>query len=134
MPYSVDLPVRYRDLDPRKHVNHAVYVTLFEEAKAAYYKDVLGVGLDDAPTVVRTFDIEYLGPISLDDMVTVEVTVSDIGETSFTMRYALFTNGDRAATGRTVSVMMTDDLSEPTPIPEEWRERIRAHGRDSTPP
>lgn len=127
MAYSTECDVRYRDLDPRKHVNHAVYVTMFEEAKADFFADVLGVTLDAAPTMVRALDIEYHGSITFEQTVRIELTVESIGETSFTLTYELRADGTVAATGRTVSVYMTDDLAAPAPVPEAWRTRVESY-------
>lgn len=124
MAYTTECEVRYRDLDPRKHVNHAVYVTFFEEAKADYFENVLGVTLDEAPTMVRALDVEYRDSITFDQSVTIDLRVTDVGETSFTIEYELRADGGMAATGRTVSVYMTDDLRATAPVPSEWRSRI----------
>lgn len=122
--YETDLTVRYRDLDPRGHVNHAVYVTYFEEAKAAFFEDVLGVPLDEAPTVVRALEVDYAGSITLDEEVTVDLVVTDIGTTSFTIEYDLFTGRDRVATGSTVSVFIEPATGQPRPLPDDWRDSL----------
>lgn len=52
MPYTADIPVRFRDLDPMKHVNNAVYATYLEQARALFYEDVVGVALSEIETVL----------------------------------------------------------------------------------
>lgn len=124
MSFTMECPVRYRDLDPRKHVNHAVYITFFEEAKAAYFESVLGVSLDEAPTMVRALDVEFRRSITLEESVRVDLRVTDVGESSFTIEYELFAAGELAATGHTVSVYLTSDLSTTAPVPDSWREQF----------
>ncbi len=40
--YAVD--VRFRDLDPMGHAHHSLPLIYFEEARAAYWRDVVGQG------------------------------------------------------------------------------------------
>lgn len=122
--FETDLAVRYRDLDPRGHVNHAVYVTYLEEAKAAFFEDVIGVPLDEAPTVVRALEVDYAGSITLDEEVSIELVVTDIGRTSFTIEYDLLTGPDRVATGTTVSVFIEPTTGNPQLLPDDWRESL----------
>jgi hypothetical protein len=39
---ETDVRILYRDRDPLKHVNNAVYVTYLEEARAAFHESVVG--------------------------------------------------------------------------------------------
>jgi len=121
--YDHDVEVRYRDLDPRKHVNHAVYVSFLEQAKGAFFLDVLDTSLADADTAVRTLELDYLAPIHPDGTVRVSLGPIDPGETSYAIEYEIADGGDVAATARTVSVLL-DGTGTPRPLPGEWRERM----------
>lgn len=70
--YGYTTDVRYRDLDPRGHVNHVVYVSYMEQAKGAFLREVVGVALDEVNTVVRSLDVEYERSIESDQQVTVD--------------------------------------------------------------
>lgn len=126
--YSYSTDVRYRDLDPRGHVNHAVYVSYMEQAKGAFFAEVVGVPLDEANTVVRSLDVDYERSIEGDQQVTVDLRVENVGETSFTISYRLSADGADVATAETVSVLL-DETGTPRAIPDCWRRRIKEHGR-----
>lgn len=126
--YGYTTDVRYRDLDPRGHVNHVVYVSYMEQAKGAFLEDVVGVTLDEVNTVVRSLDVDYERSIESGQQVTVDLRVESVGETSFTITYRLSADGDEVATARTVSVLL-DEGGEPRSIPERWRRRIEEYGR-----
>ena len=117
--YTHEIAVQYRDLDPRSHVNHAVYVSYMEQAKGRFMADELGVALDEVDTVVRHLELDYLDSIEAGRTVAVTVRPADVGETSFTLDYELRVSGDAVATGRTVSVLLGE--AGPRPLPEEWR-------------
>jgi acyl-CoA thioester hydrolase len=129
-PFVVRLDVRFRDLDPMGHVNNAVYATYLEEARKAYYDAVIGVPLDDAPTVLASLDIEYRSPIGLDDAVRVEMRIRDPGGSSLPMTYELYAGETLAATAETVQVVIDPETERSDAIPSAWRQRIERH-RDS---
>lgn len=121
--YTHDVPVRFRDLDPRSHANHAVYVSYCEQAKAALFEDVLETSLAVAPTVVRSLDVEYERSVELGDEVVVTLQVGHLGRTSYSIEYDLVVDGERVATARTASVVL-DAAGNPEPLPDVWRERL----------
>lgn len=127
--YGYTTDVRYRDLDPRGHVNHVVYVSYMEQAKGAFLREVVGVPLDEVNTVVRSLDVEYERSIESGQEVTVELRVENVGETSFTIDYRLSADGEEVASAETVSVLLDED-GTPRPIPDDWRRRIEEYDRD----
>jgi len=121
--YDYDIAVQYRDLDPRKHVNHAVYVSYLEQAKGAFFVDVLGTSLADVDTAVRSLDVDYLAPVLPDRTATVTLGPIEVGETSYTIAYEVVADGTVAAEAETVSVLLDDD-GRPRRVPDAWREHL----------
>lgn len=125
-PFTIPVPVRFRDLDPLGHVNNAVHASYIEEARVAYFKSLLDVDLDTVGTVVASLSIDYRRPIELGDKLLVEITVPEIGTTSLTTEYELRVDAEIVATARVVQVLYDDERGEPTPIPDEWRSTVEA--------
>ncbi|MFW6376918.1 MAG: acyl-CoA thioesterase [archaeon] len=124
--FTTDVPVRYRDLDPEGHVNHAVYVSFLELTRVQYLREVIGAGIDDLNAVVAHLEIDYRRPIAFEETATVALRVTDLGRSSVTMAYEIRAGGDVSATAETVMVRV-DDEGDPTPMPGEWREVIREY-------
>lgn len=124
--FEVGLDVRLRDVDFMGHVNNAVYATFLEEAREAYFADVIGVSLTDVGTVLATLTIDYVRPIEADADVTVALRVSELGTSSLPMEYEIRADGERAATARTVQVLVDRETEQSQSIPTEWRTRIEA--------
>ena len=124
-PVVVPIPVRYRDLDTFNHVNNAVFLTYFEVARVAYFRELARVYPGDRfrPVVVRA-EVDYKRSIRLEDEVRVGVRVARVGGTSFTMAYRVEANGHLAAEGKTVHAWLGEDW-RPARIPEPIRARIR---------
>jgi acyl-CoA thioester hydrolase len=123
--YAVDVPVRYQDVDALGHVNNAIYATYLEEARVQYLPDVLGdTGAIEA--VLANLEIDYRRPVTLEDgVVTVAVSVVDVGTKSVTFEYEVYASGDLAAEASTVQVAYDADTGSSVEIPEAWRQRLR---------
>jgi acyl-CoA thioester hydrolase len=121
--YTHDIEVQYRDLDPRRHVNHVVYASYAEQAKGRFFADVLGTPLVDTSTVVRTLEVDYRAPVDPDETVRVTLGPVAVGESSLRIEYELSVGGEVVATARTVSVYLGED-GRPERIPDAWREPL----------
>lgn len=125
--FTVELPVRFRDLDPMGHVNNAVYATYLEHARARYFRDVVGESLPTADTVLVHLSIDFQAPIEIDDdVVEVAMWIPRLGESSIPMEYEVRTGGTVAATAETVQVAFDRDVGTSKPIPDAWGAAIEA--------
>jgi acyl-CoA thioester hydrolase len=107
---SVEIEVRYRDMDANAHVNNAVYFTYFEQARIAYFTAVRGgasPGAVEIPVVIAEATCRYRSPATLGEVLVVGVRVSAMRRSSFTMEYAVREreSGRLVATGTTVQVV-----------------------------
>lgn len=124
--FRTKVDVRFRDLDTMGHVNNALYATYLEEARSAYFREVIGESLPDVDTVLAHLSIDFRAPIELGDAVSVDLVVPDLGESSIPMEYELRTHGSLAATAETVQVVWNRDEGGSKPVPNRWRERIES--------
>lgn len=125
--HHVDISLRYRDLDPMRHVNNAVYSSFLEQARDAYFREVLGTRLDAEDVVIADIEIQFEGPVTMaDDTVQVYTRVPSLGTSSFPIEYAVAASGERKATGKTTLVCYDSESESSRPIPDDWREQITA--------
>ncbi|WP_096389670.1 acyl-CoA thioesterase [Halopenitus persicus] len=126
--FTTEIAVRFRDVDSMGHVNNAVYATYLEQARAAYFREVLGRDLSAVETVLASLSIDYRAPIDLDDeAVTVEIGVPEIGTASVPMTYTIATDAGVAAEAESVQVSYDADAGESVPLPKDWRSTIREY-------
>ena len=125
MPYTTEIQVRFRDFDPMRHVNNALYVTYLEQARASFYDEVVGVPLAEVDTVLAQLEMSYEKAIDEVDSVTVELSVGELGESSIPMAYEIRAGETRYATGRTVQVYIDRETGDSRRIPDRYRERLR---------
>lgn len=115
--------VRWRDVDGLNHVNHAVFLTYLEEARDAFYAQIMG---SDPIYVVVRLEVNFRAQVRYPDRrVTVRVEVVQLGSTSLTTRETILTpSGDVAADARVVTVRWDADSHKPVPFTEAERARL----------
>lgn len=125
--FETEFRVRFRDVDAMGHVNNAVYATYLEQARADYFREVLGETLSEVGSVLASISIEFRAPVEGDDVVTVALGISELGTSSIPMAYEVRReDGTVAATAETVQVVYDRETESSRPIPDAWREAIEA--------
>ncbi len=119
--YTTDIDVRFRDIDPLRHVSHTVYVVYMQQARLEFCEEALALPESDYDTVVVHLEVDYHDDVARGDDVAVETSITDVGESSFTMGYEVTANGETAATGESVQVVVDATTGDPCPVPDEWR-------------
>ena len=123
------IEVRYGDLDPQRHVNHATYLTYMEIARARYLQHLGiwdGVDFDRLGVIIAAASCSYLRPIHYGMSVQVGVRTTRLGTKSLHMEYSLedAQDGSELATGTTVLVAYDYLQNRSRDIPREWRATI----------
>ncbi|MFW5691224.1 MAG: acyl-CoA thioesterase [Chloroflexota bacterium] len=127
--YHTPMAIRYRDMDTLGHVNNAVYLSYFEQARVGYFNDqqlwtgepsVLGL-------IVARITVEYKQPLAMSDgIIDVWTRCSRLGTRSFTMEHIITRATDNAvaATGEIVVVVFDYVNNQTVPLPDAWRARL----------
>lgn len=128
-PITVRFPVHWSEMDAYGHVNNARYFSWFETVRIAYLHQVglvnpQGTTSDVGPIIANT-SADYLKPVVFPANLVVGARVSRIGNTSFTMEYAVEDEaGTRYARGSAVVVTLRYPAMEKVPVPENVRAAI----------
>lgn len=123
------IEVRYGDLDPQRHVNHAKYFTYMEMARAKYIEQLglwQGRDFDRLGMIVAQASCDYKQAIRYGQRVRVGVRTVRLGNKSLELDYRIEDEADGAelATGKTVMVAYDYIEGQSMPIPEAWRRAI----------
>jgi acyl-CoA thioester hydrolase len=119
--------VRWSEVDPFEHANHAAYLEWFEEARNRYLEAVGLPPLSPATPgpVLTRLEVAYLRPLRYGDEVLVTARTVALRRTSLRMEYAAWREG-RAACCTAVLVLVVNATGERTPIPGAVRAAILA--------
>jgi acyl-CoA thioester hydrolase len=123
-PYK--LQVRFSDCDMMQHVNNAIYLNYFEEARIHYFRQLVGIDWDwkKNGVLLRKNELEYLKPVFLNDPVTIEVFLKHVGDKSFTLAYEVKVLGELRTTGTSVLVCYDSVIKTSIPIPTRMKEGL----------
>ncbi len=128
MPFQHTLNVRFRDCDMFQHVNNAVYLTYFEEARAAYWQAMRGPDFAGFDFIIAEITCTYRSPALYGETLDLALWIPKVGTKSFEFAYRVTerASGREVATGRSVQVMYDYASKATKPVPEELKERIAA--------
>lgn len=128
-PVEVEIAVPWRDVDGAGHVNHAVYFSYFESARAAAFLAHFGwrAGKDYRIIVARA-EADYVAQASMHDRLLVRTWPTRIGTSSFDLAYEALDASSRrvVARGRTVQVWFDYAKNAKEPIPSHARAKLEA--------
>lgn len=139
-PCVVPIEVRFRDLDAMGHVNNAVYLSYFEQARLAFWLALhpgTAPGEAVAPErigfVLARAECDYASPVRLGERLLVGCRAGDFGTSSFAFDYRIVAAGTAVdaevravASGRTVQVTWDWAAGRKVPLSEELKRRIEA--------
>jgi acyl-CoA thioester hydrolase len=107
MRYDFDCPLRWSDMDAYGHVNNALFLTLYEEARVALFflgaRDMGLTSFEDG-IVISRHEVDYLRPVNYGDQVRIEMWVEEIKASRFTIAYHLIAGEVVASKARSICV------------------------------
>ena len=120
---------RFKDIDLGGHVHHSLVLVFFEEARAEYWKDVVGRGsLDEVDFIMAEARIRYHARILYPLRMKVGVRVSTLGRKHFVMEYLILDpDGVHLASGETTMIMYDYEGGRSKRVPQEVRRCIEVH-------
>lgn len=98
LPHITEIKVRFNELDPYGHVNHAQYVSYFEHARTEAL-EALGIGITDMAArgfqiVVMEIIVNYKKPAVGADVLRVETWVTELRRASTRWRQRILCDGE----------------------------------------
>jgi len=127
--HSVDIRVRYKETDKMGVTYYANYLVWFEVVRTELFRKLgmpyTNLEKEGIRLMVVEAHCKYKSPTTYDDLVKVEVEISDMKNTSISFSYKVYKDKKLAATGETVHVF-TDKNGKPMRIPEKVKNVLSA--------
>lgn len=88
---SLDVQLRFSDIDSMGHVNNSVYLNYFETARMHFFARLLGMEWDWMKNgiILLRNEVDYLKPLLLQQHAEVYVGVVHLGTKSFSLNYSI---------------------------------------------
>ena len=129
--HKINLSVRFADLDAMRHVNNATYLSYLEEARIAYFNDILKLPANnlDFGAVVARIEINYIQPIVLGDELEISTRVSKLGNKSTDVEnlIAVVKNGNKTIAAEALTKLVSYDYEKlvSVPVADSIKNKIR---------
>jgi acyl-CoA thioester hydrolase len=128
--YFYPLRVRFAETDMQAIVFNGNYLVYYDTAWTEYframnfpYEKLTALGVD---TVLAKTTLEFKAPAHFDELLEIYVRVSKIGNTSMTLDFEIYQQGNEALLNKASSLYVCIDPKSmrPTPVPALLRESI----------
>lgn len=121
MAHHTTIKVRWSELDPYQHVNHAVYLTYLEAARIEALAE-LGFGMErllehERQIVVTEIQLKFLRSAVAGDVLDIATSVLKIGRASTTWSQAISVGGENYVTA-VLTGAITDLEGRPRRLPD----------------
>ena len=127
--FKMKLDIRWSDMDEMRHVNNAVYLTYFEQARVYYFNESCQWNWKEIGAILANAHVDYLRPVVFPNQTYVYVRTSRLGTKSFEVHYIItsFENGveQLTTTGYSTMVMFDYLTSKSVPMPDNLRQKIK---------
>lgn len=114
--HKISVKVRFSDLDAMGHVNNASYLSFLEEARLAYYNEVLKVNTNnlDFNAVIGRIEIDYISQIRLGDEVEIYTRTARIGHKSSDVEHLVVVanNGNKKIAAKALTKLVSFDYRQ----------------------
>ena len=121
--FEAEVPLRWVDVDSAGVINNAVYLSLVEQARYAYFSHLSLLTGHHVPFVVAETTLQFLKPGRLGMNVVVAVCTTKLGSTSFHMSYEV-RSGDEVICKAKAALVFVDDQKQPRALPEDFRATV----------
>jgi acyl-CoA thioester hydrolase len=123
------VPVRFKDIDLGGHAHHSHALVYFEEARAAYWREVVGQGsLEEVDFILAEARVRYHQRILYPHQLQVGVRVALLGKKHFKMEYLVVSeDGGELVSGETTMVMFDYEAGRTKGVPAAVREALMVH-------
>ena len=120
---SLEVPLRWSDMDAFGHVNNSVYFTYFEQARIEWWNEhhLPPLGIENSIPVIVNASCTYLKPIIYPETIIINVSIGPPGKTSYESFYEVYSKTNfniLYATATTKIVWVDKTTGRPTPLPD----------------
>ncbi len=127
--FFIEFPVRFSDVDSMGHVNNAVYLTYFEEARIHYFKNLIKLKLNDKPLIdiiVLETRCAYRSPAFFGETIRIHSRVSWMRSKVTEMQYLItdVQTGRKVADGASILVPYDYRTGQSVPVPDDVRKAV----------
>ena len=130
--FHTKVEARWSDLDEMRHINNALYLTYFEEARLRYFLAACNIDWEKDGVILATATVNYHLPLLFTDHAEIYVRTVKMGTKSFEFQYLIVRvekDGSHTllTSGTSTQVMFDYKNNTSVPVPSYLREQMQAY-------
>lgn len=126
--HSVDVQIRFNDIDILGHLNNTVYFSFYDTGKAYFYEHLMGGNMNwrKVESVIANIDCCYIHPIFFGEDISVFTRCMHVGDKSFRLQQVLVEKRTGQIKSACETVMVSFDPKSQTAVPlaKHWRDAL----------
>ncbi|HEY4131817.1 MAG TPA: thioesterase family protein [Gemmatimonadaceae bacterium] len=122
--HRTEIQMRFCDTDALGHINNAKYAEYVEHARLDFLRHV---GTTVQSLILANLNIDYRKQVGPDETIYVESWIERLGNSSISVRHAMFANGERAADVSSVVVHFDYAAGKAQALTDEMRRSLGAY-------
>lgn len=132
--HSMEVQLRFNDIDILGHLNNTVYLSLYDLGKARWMEAVKGgdINFQKVESVIANINCSFVKQIKFGEHIYVHTRCVHIGHKSFTLDQALTDDkGEVRSFCRTVMVCIDAKKLQAVEVGADWRKAIKDYEKKS---
>ena len=129
--FHCPIRVQFIDTDASRRIHYTSMLRFFEAAEAEFFRHIGAryghVTNSDIAFPRVHVECDYVGAVTHEDLLDIQVTLHRVGASSFTLGFFATLDSRPVAKGNIVVVAMNRRTGRSCPLPEEFAARLRAH-------
>lgn len=121
--FVTEVPLRWIDVDSAGVINNAVYLSIMEQARYAYFSYLELLKGHHIDFVLAETSMQFLRPGRLGMKIEAAVCTTKLGSTSFHMNYEIRAR-DTVLCKATAALVYVDSDMKPCAMPDRFRQEI----------
>jgi len=127
--FQSSFTVRFKDCDLLGHMNNAVYLTICEEARHEFYKEVgfrqpEPFSSESKGFILAAANVDFQSPAIFMEELTVYTRISRFGTKSYDMEYLIVSTNDKRVVAESTATLVAFDYKKNESIPVDEKNHI----------
>jgi arylformamidase len=131
--FRMRIDMRWSDMDELHHVNNAIYLTYFEQARLLYFQDAMEWDWKKTGVILASAHLDYYQPLVFPNPSYIFIRTSKVGNKSLLLEYmitSVIDGEERIATkGTTTMVVFDYQTNKSIVVPDYLKERLAKYER-----
>ncbi len=130
--YKIEINPRFKDTDALGHINNASFITWIEEARRPVFEEFNSeLSIEKWNLIIARVEMDFVAQCYYGKKVVINSSIEKIGTSSLIIYHDLLQENTKIAQGKSILVHFDYSKNKSVPIPEEIKQSLKKHLKNS---